>query len=302
MKTFKLALDWTPNTNHIGFFVAQELGYYKEENLQVELLNPQIDNYDVTPAKKVELGEADMALCPFESIISYRTKRQKFDAVAICTLFQDDLSGIVVLDDSPVKSPKDLDGKSYASYKARYEDEIVRQMIMNDGGKGELRLTYPEKLGIWETLLSKEQDATWIFLNWEGVQAKNKGIQLRIFRLSAYGIPYAYSPVIMASRQLVSSLSNEYASFLKATKKGFLYAFNHPELAAKILKPFVAETDKDIDLVDSQKQSLSAYGTPEGWGKMEKHRVDSFLQWLKKTNLETTALAYEDLVYTGLLP
>ncbi|MEO0901289.1 MAG: ABC transporter substrate-binding protein [Bacteroidota bacterium] len=302
MKTFKLALDWTPNTNHIGFFVAQELGYYKEENLQVELLNPQIDNYGVTPAKKVELGEADMALCPFESVISYRTKKQKFDAVAICTLFQDDLSGIVVLEDSPINSPKDLDGKSYASYKARYEDEIVRQMIVNDGGKGELRLTYPEKLGIWETLLSKEQDATWIFLNWEGVQAKNKGVQLRIFRLSDYGIPYAYSPVIMASRQLVDSASNEYASFLKGTKKGFLYAFNHPELATKILSPFVAETDKDIDLVDSQKQSLSAYGTAEDWGRMEKHRVDSFLQWLKKTNLETTVLAYEDLVYTGLLP
>ncbi|MEM9078410.1 MAG: ABC transporter substrate-binding protein [Bacteroidota bacterium] len=302
MKTFKLALDWTPNTNHIGFFVANELGYYREKDLEVELLNPQDDNYKLTPAKKVEMGEADMALCPFESVISYQTKKQKFDAVAIATVFQEDLSGIVVLEESSVKSPKDLDGKSYASYKARYEDEIVRQMILNDGGKGDFELQYPEKLGIWATLLSKEYDATWIFLNWEGVQAKNKGIPLRTFRLSDYGIPYAYSPVIMASKKVVNAESKGYSAFLEATKKGFLFAMDNPEKASEILAPFISESDKDINLLESQNQSIEAYGNPNDWGKMEDNRVNAFLQWLNTTNLESAELNYENLVYTGLLP
>jgi ABC-type nitrate/sulfonate/bicarbonate transport system substrate-binding protein len=297
MKTVRIALDWTPNINHIGFFVAREMDFYKEEGLQVELLDPSSDNYELTPAKKVELGQADMALCPFESLISYQTKKLPFDAVAIAALFQEDLSAIVVLGDSDIQRPCDLDGRSYASYKARYEDEIVRQMIQNDGGKGELILAYPEKLGIWDTLLSKKYDSTWIFTNWEGVQAAQRNAKLRSFKLSDYGIPYGYSPVIMASRGAVETQNETYAAFLRASKNGFLYALNNPENAISVLSPFVSATDKDIDLLKSQEESAMAYGQEKQWGKIEKRRVDEFLEWLKKTKLETATLSYEDLVY-----
>ena len=54
----KLALDWTPNTNHIGFFIAKELGYFNKFDLNVNIIDPRDDNYALTPAKKVELGKA----------------------------------------------------------------------------------------------------------------------------------------------------------------------------------------------------------------------------------------------------
>ena len=203
MKKIKLALDWTANTNHSGFYVAKDKGFYEEVGLAVELLTPDVDNYEVTPAKKVEMGNADIALCPFESVLSYNTKNQQFDAVAIATIFREDISSIAVLEDSGIHRPKDLDGTSYASYKARYEDKIVAQMVKNDGGKGELKIVYPDKLGIWETLLSGKYEATWIFANWEGVHAKNKGARLRTFKMSDFGIPYGYSPVILGSRNKI---------------------------------------------------------------------------------------------------
>ena len=74
--------------------------------------------------------------------------------------------------------PKDLDGKIYASYRARYEDHIVKELIKNDGGTGDIQLIYPEKLGIWNTLLQHNADATWIFNNWEGIEAESKNIAL----------------------------------------------------------------------------------------------------------------------------
>ena len=300
MKTVKLALDWTPNTNHIGFFVAQELGFYEELGLQVELLNPEDDNYALTPAKKVEMGVADMALCPLESIISYQTKKQPFDAVAIATLFQEDLSEIVVLEDSPIERPKELDGHSYASYRARYEDEIVRQMMINDGGQGTIKLAYPDKLGIWETLLSKKYDATWIFSNWEGVQARSKGIKLRGFRLANYDIPYGYSPVIMASKKRVDENPSLYTTFIEGTRKGFLYSRQTPEKAVAILKPNVSEQDRDIDLLASQLETIPAYGNDMNWGRIASHRVEQFLHWLKSTGLETAPLSWEQLIYSGI--
>ncbi len=300
MKLLKLALDWTPNINHLGFFVAKALKYYEKVGLEVKLLDPSEDNYAVTPAKKVETGTADMALCPLESVISYRSKKNSFDAVALATLFQEDLSAIVVLEDSNVHRPRDLDGRSYASYKARYEDEIVRQMIKNDGGTGQIELAYPNKLGIWETLQSKQYDATWIFLNWEGVQAEARGLDLRTFRLADYDIPYGYSPIILASENRVEKDQSSYSAFLQATKRGFLYAKQNPEEAVKILTPLVAEQDRDIDLLKSQKITVASYGKDIDWGKMEQYRVDRFLSWLKTRGLEKTSLDAEELVYQGL--
>jgi len=103
MDKLKLALDWTPNINHIGFFVALEKGFFHELNLEVSISNPATDQYRLTPAKKVELGEADLALCPTESVISYRTKSHPFDMIGIATIFQSDLSAIAVKRE--VKSP-----------------------------------------------------------------------------------------------------------------------------------------------------------------------------------------------------
>ena len=134
MRKITITLDWTANTNHTGFYVALKKGFYKDLNLNIVIETPEMDNYTLTPAKKVSLGMADVALCPFESILSYRTKKVPFNAVAIATIFQEDISAIASLESSNLKEPKDLDGRIYASYKARYEDRIIQEMIRNNGG------------------------------------------------------------------------------------------------------------------------------------------------------------------------
>ena len=242
MQKIVIALDWTPNINHIGFFIARELGYYQDAGLDVKIIDPSEDNYAITPAKKVETGIADFALCPMESIISYKTKSNPFNLIATATIYKEDLSAIVTLKDNGASSPKDLDNKVYASYQARYEDEIVKQMIRNDGGNGDIKIEYPEKLGIWETLLKGKSDSTWIFMNWEGVHAQEKGIDLNVFQMKDYAIPYSYSPVIAANANLISKNKSSYSAFLTASKKGFLYAKDHPQQTVEVLSKLLWET------------------------------------------------------------
>ena len=242
------------------------------------------------------MGQADFALCPFESLISYRTKEHPFEGVAIAALLREDLSAIACLDDSGIESPKDLDGKSYASYQARYEDEIVRQMIKNDGGEGNLKISYPKKLGIWNTILERSSDATWIFMNWEGVQARNEGIPLKTFQMKDYGIPYGYSPVIFASAKKVEEKKQTYRNFLTGTKKGYLYAKANPEEAVKHLSPHIAEGDKNIDLLESQKYTAQYYGNDENWGMMEVKKVEEYLNWLRDKGLEKASLQPNSLI------
>lgn len=298
----KIALDWTPNTNHTGFFVAQQLGYYEQAGLEVRILNPSVDNYATTPAKKMELGQVDFAIAPTESAISLNTKTRKAAAQAVAAILQEDASAIAVLAGSDIHRPAGLDGKSYASYGARYEDKIVQQMVRNDGGKGELYLSYPDKLGIWDTLLENKADATWIFQNWEGVEAETQGIELRCFELGDFGIPYGYSPVLLAMAPQIKARREEYKAFLKATKAGFLYALENPEAAARILSPFVTEQDRErIDLIKAQQRTNPYYGDAQNWGRMEQAKVARFADWLKAKNIESTLEGIEQIFTNELL-
>jgi ABC-type nitrate/sulfonate/bicarbonate transport system substrate-binding protein len=298
---FRLALDWTANSNHIGFYVALEKGFYRDLELEVELLTPDQDDYQLTPAKKVELGIADLALCPMESILSYRTKANPFPLLAIAAVLQEDLSAIVSLADKGFESPKALDQKSYASYKARYEDEIVRKMIQNDGGSGEIELLYPDKLGIWNTLVEGKADSTWIFMNWEGLQAKAKGIELTHFRLKDYGIPYSYSPVIVVNEASLEAMNSQYRSFLAASRKGFVFAQNNPKEATEILFPHIDADYREMDLEASVRMTTAAMGSQADWGKMDYKNIQEYLDWLQSSGLLPEKFEPEQLAINSLL-
>ncbi|MFT5922567.1 MAG: ABC-type nitrate/sulfonate/bicarbonate transport system substrate-binding protein [Flavobacteriales bacterium] len=302
MTTLRIALDWTPNINHVGIVVAKELGYYKDQGLNVEILNPLEDNYQMTPGKKLELGIADFAVAPFETVISLNNKTNAVDAIAVFAILQEDLSSIASLKTSNLDSPNLLDGKIYASYKARYEDHIVKEMVKNDGGVGDLNLVYPEKLGIWNTLLEGKADATWIFDNWEGVEASSKEIELTKFSMSQFGIPYCYSPIIITRKSQLAADQNEYARFIKATQKGYLFAAENKSSATSILAEYLTDYDKkNIDLEKSIAITAPYFGNDQVCGIMKPERVNLFLKWLVDHKLEDEKIIDQVLFTNDLL-
>ena len=291
MTEFKLALDWTPNINHIGFIVGKEKGFYENYNINLDIQSPAYDNYKNSPAKKIELGIADFGLCPTESVLSFRTKNNPFNLFAIGTIFQEDVSAIVVSKDSPVKRPKDLDGRSYASYGARYEDQIVKQLIKNDGGKGDIRISYPERLGVWNTMKNNLYDSTWIFMNWEGIENPN----LNFFRLKDYNIPYSYSPLIVASEKLINRSRRGVNDFLKATKQGYLYSMNNIQESTEILYNYLPNSDKKINIIESLKFSIPYFGNSKSFGKINKDIFENFFKWLEFNQIENRLINVDEI-------
>lgn len=302
MKKLKLALDWTPNTNHIGFLIAKELGFYNQQGIDLEILNPKDDNYSLTPGKKLELDLADFAIAPFETVISLNNKVNQVQAIAIYAILQKDLSCIVALKSSHITSPKFLDGKTYASYKARYEDPIVNEMIKNDGGKGNAKIVYPDKLGIWNTLLDGQADATWIFDNWEGVEAMGKDIELHKFTLDKFNIPYGYSPIILAKRGNLVKNTALYSSFIKATKRGFLFVKNNLEESKLILQRYLTDYDLEhINIEKSLSMTIPHFGDELSCGTMNQERIFKFLEWLVDKGLEDKRVLEQNLFTNELL-
>lgn len=296
-QSLTLALDWTPNINHIGFFVARYLGYYEEKGIDLLITDPRVDDYETTPVKKLELGLIDFALCPTESVISYRTKEKPFDLKAIAGLFKKDLSAIAVLADSGIQSPKELDNKRYCSYHARYEDGIVAEMIKNAGGKGKMKTISPDRLGIWENLLQGKADATWIFMNWEGVAASSKGLDLNCFRLSEYDIPYSYSPLIVTSHQMIKEKKALVCDFLEATKAGFMYCKTKPNEALDVLMSHIPNHEQEINLSEALKETIPYLGEEDNWGKIDLKVMKRFLDWLEAKGLATQTPSAEDMVF-----
>ena len=291
MTEFKLALDWTPNINHIGFIVGKEKGFYENYNINLDIQSPADDNYKNSPAKKIELGIADFGLCPTESVLSFRTKNNPFNLFAIGTIFQEDVSAIVVSIDSPIKRPKDLDGRSYASYGARYEDQIVKQLIKNDGGKGDIKISYPKRLGVWNTMKNNLYDSTWIFMNWEGIENPN----LNFFRLKDYDIPYSYSPLIVASEKLINGSQSEINDFLKATKQGYIYSMNNIQESTEILYNYLPNSDKKINIIESLKFSIPYFGNSKSFGKISKDVFQKFFKWLELNEIENRLINVDEI-------
>lgn len=285
MKKIKLAIDWTPNINHIGFFVSLEKKFYQEYGIDIQIINPFDDNYSITPAKKIELNIAEFALCPTETLISYNTKKNKVNLLGIAAILKEDLSAIVVNRNSNIYSPKDLDGKTYASFNARYEEHIIKQMVVNDGGEGKVNYQYPDKLGIWETIINNRFDSTWIFKNWEGVEAENLNVKLNYFSMKDYGIPYSYSPILVCDKNNLS-LEPHIMSFIESTRKGFTYALNNKEDSIKILKKYLPSKEKNINLNRAFELTIPSMSIDNDWGKFDLKKVQLFLDWLFKFKIE----------------
>nr|POE75754.1 40s ribosomal protein s23 [Quercus suber] len=227
----RIALDWTPNTIHTGLYIALETGLYASRGLDVQLLPPDVE-YSKTPARRLEGGEVDLAICPSESCVAYH-ESGKLRLQAIYAILQRDASAIV---STKLKAIRELgNGKTYGSYNARYEDSIVKAMISKDGGNpnGVKIERQQGKLSLFEAVLKGEVDATWVFMPWEGIEAQAEGVELQVFKTESYGVPYGYSPVIARNASSNTLDEDALAKFVAATAAGYEQAIKDVDLGCR---------------------------------------------------------------------
>jgi NitT/TauT family transport system substrate-binding protein len=287
MEKLTIALDWTPNTNHAGIFFAKQNNLYAEAKLEVTLLSPETDEYAVTPTRKLTTGMVDIAISSSETVFSYRTATNPVLVTAVAALLQNDTSAIATLGNSGITRPMQLDGKIYASYAARFEDYIVKEMVKNDTGEGNISLTYPNKLDIWQKFLQGKADATWIFMGWEGAQAKLSNIGLNTFTMEQYGIPYGYTPIMVTTDAIIEAKKDTLRKFLSVTEAGYKYVVEDINQAAQTLAQTGLPEFANKDFVEASLQMLQPHFLNESsqWGKMTKTKWEAFTAWLIKNKL-----------------
>ena len=225
----KVALDWTPNTNHIGIYVAQELGYYKDQDLTVKLL----PYASTSPERLVSSGEAQFGFSYSNGIAFARAAG--LDVVQVfASISKQQYLLAYRADDPSITTPKDLDGKTYAGFGTPSEESEVATVIKGDGGKGDFKKVVLDAAA-YEAVYSGRADFTISASTWEGVEAEVNGKPMKYFDPADYGYPDNYSNTIIASNAWLTANPDVAKRFLAATQQGYQYAADNPAEAAQLL-------------------------------------------------------------------
>jgi ABC-type nitrate/sulfonate/bicarbonate transport system substrate-binding protein len=229
-RVVRLAPDWLPNTNHAGFYVARELGYYADEGLRLNIL--PFDG-EAMPNRKIVRGETEFGLMPHQSIIGMRARG--VDVISVAALVRPNTTTLAVRADSGITRPAHLAGRRYASFGTEFEVAMVDELIRHDGGAGRVEQVDAEKLDILRALLDGTIDVAWGFYAWEGIQAELAGAALRHFFVAERGLPSEYFPLLFTTREYSEREAATVAACVRATGRGYAYAAAHPDEAAEIL-------------------------------------------------------------------
>lgn len=225
----RFALDWAPNTNHIGVYVAQELGFFEEAGLEVEILP-----YGTTPAiELVSAGAADFGIGGQASVQMGRTAG--LDIVSVYRVTQTDTGRLVVLDDrDELARPADLDGLTFGGFGAPLYTALAESTIQGDGGRGEFEEVALDT-GAYEALSQGRIDFTLSVSTWENIQAELDGRPYREFRYQDFGVPQQQATGIVTSDRFLDTHPERAEAFVQAVARGYDFAAGNPGEAAQLL-------------------------------------------------------------------
>ena len=281
-------LDWTPNTNHTGVYVALDKGYFTDAGLDVEIIQPP--EGDALPL--VASGKAQFGVSFQENIAAALTSNSPMDVTAVAAILQHNDSGIISLKKNGIESPKGMENHVYATWDMPVEKAILKEVITKDGGDYDKVEMVPNNVTDVVAALQTDIDAVWIYYGWEGIAAKQAGLSTNFFYFKDIDpVLDFYTPVIASSNAYLKAHPDTAKKFLAAVEKGYEYAIKHPEEAAKILVKHASGVDLEL-ATQSQKYMSQQYKAEAGrWGVIDPARWDAFYAWMYEKGLIPQKLA-----------
>lgn len=274
-----ILLDWTPNTNYSGLFVAVDKGYYQAEDLEVEIVQA-----GGTVVQLVATGKAQFGISYQEEVTFARAGGMP--VVSIAAILQHNTSGFASLREKGIRTPADFEGKRYGGWGSPIEEATVKALMERSGASFDT--VDMVTTGEVDSLIVMERDAdfAWIYYGWTGIEAELKGIDLNFIQLRDIepALDY-YTPVIIAGEELINQDPQLVERFMRATTKGYQLAIEDPAEAARILLAGAPELDEALvsasqDWLKDQYQAGASV-----WGLQREEVWESYTRWLFERGL-----------------
>ncbi|MGQ9529362.1 MAG: ABC transporter substrate-binding protein [Chloroflexus sp.] len=301
LTTVRVGLDWTPNTNHTGLYVAQAQGYYKDQGLQVEILGAQEGG---TVEQLVAAGRLDFGISHQEGVTQARV--EGVPIVSIAAIIQHNTSGFASRVEEGITSPRDFIGKKYGAFGSPIEEAVIRGLLECAGVGDRFDQVQFVDIGSSDFFVATERDEVdfvWIFKGWTGIEAEVRGVPLNIVMMNdVQCIPDYYTPVIITSEKMIAEQPDLVRRFLAATSAGYRFAIERPAEAAEIL--LQAAPELDAELVRRSQQYLATQYKADAprWGEQKLEVWQAYAQWMAERNLIARMIEPEKAFTNEFLP
>ncbi len=278
LKKVTFALDWTPNTNHTGLYVARERGYYKDAGIDLEIVQGPEDGADALVAS----GDAQFGVSFQDTMASYVSGKDQLPVTAVVSIIQHNTSGIISMKDKGITSPAKMCGHTYATWEMPIEQGVIQRCVENDGGDFSQVKMVPSTVTDEVTALKEDQvDSIWIYWAWAGEKCKLAKLDTNYFAFADIEPVFDfYTPVIIANNDFIKSDEATVKAFVDATRKGYKDCIEDPDAAAEILLKAAPELESELVHASQNYLAEQYQADAEDWGVIDSKRWDAFFEWV----------------------
>ncbi len=282
LERINLVLDWLPNTNHTGIYVAKDLEYFKEEGIDLNINEPPEDSAITIVAS----GKSQFGIDFQDSLAMAFSKNNEINVTAIAAIMQHNTSGLISLKNKNILTPKDLEYKTYASWNGPLELPILKYIMEKDNADFEkLNIVFNTALDV-VSALNSNIDAMWVYYSWDGIVAEIKELETNFIEMKNIDPIFDYyTPLIIANNDYINTNYDTTKRFLNAIQKGYIYSINNPEESANILLKYNPELNQDITIKSQIWISQQLEKDLPSWGYIDNNRWNSFYSWLYKNKI-----------------
>lgn len=277
-------LDWTPNTNHTGVYVAEKLGYFDEAGLDVEVVQPPDNGAEAMVAS----GKAQFGVSFQDYLVpAFAGEEKTMPVTAVAAILQHNLSGIMSAKELDITSPSKMQNHSYATWELPIEQAILKKCVEDDGGDFDAVEMIPQTIDDEVAALSSKQvDTIWVYYGWAGISAQVQDFDINYFAFKDIDDAFDYySPVIIANDDFLADDPDTAKAFLAAVAKGYEYAIENPDEAAEILVEANPEIDPELAKASQEYLADQYKAEADQWGVIDGARWDKFYQFINEKGL-----------------
>lgn len=278
-----IALDWTPNTNHAGLYLAQARGWFADAGLDVEILEPG----EVSGLQALAGGHADLAYTVAEAVVPAR--EQGVDVVSVAAVIEQNTSSLIALTSSGITRPRDLAGKVYGTYGSDLEVALIRALVACDGGDPDAVETVPLASDDMRIGLTEHQyDYAWVFDAWDTLRLRElDGLDVTTIPFAEHTdcIPNWYTPLVATTDRELATNRDTIEDTLAVLGRGYREAMADPEAAADALLEAAPELDPDLVRASAGYLAERYAPDPESWGHQDAATWAAFVAFLENNGL-----------------
>ncbi|HWB69992.1 MAG TPA: ABC transporter substrate-binding protein [Solirubrobacterales bacterium] len=294
-----LSLDFYPNPDHAGIYMAEKLGYFADAGLDVTISAPSDPS---APLKQVAAGQADLAVSYEPEVLL--AHEQGLDVVAVGALVDRPLTSLIWLKKSGIKGVADLAGKTVATAGIPYQDAFLKTIL----ARAHLAPSDVKAVNVGFGLLpalvgGKAQAMLGGFSNVEGVDLRLRGKDPVVTPVDQLGVPPYNELVLVTRRQLLEEDPESIRLFIAALARGTAAARTSPDAATKAV--LAANTSLEPKLTAAEvRATLPLLGPRAGkpYGFMDPAQWKAFIAWMRDNGLISQLPAPGEVLSNDYLP